>query len=295
MGLFLTILLREFVKDPFQVLLDIFSFISLDAILSSVDAINCVARVTPEVEYLIGSLIVPLFFTIGPILAHFNVVYMMRRAGKAKSFGLHLLWKTLGLFSLIFFISLCSSFFGALSVQQASQWLENFAELSQCPVWFHRDTFHPLSHWRLGLPVAHYLSCIVVLDHFGGVAQEGASGRYCLYPCMLILGHALPPREGDLLAKVLLYGNLCNRLLVMSHALIVPCEQFGSTDSCADSTWFLCWGLQKVGGSIFSQTGSLHSVVPDPKCAHRTCPFDSILLCESLLDGHAATLRKSTS
>lgn len=96
--------------DPFQVLLDIFSFISLDAILSSVDAINCVARVTPEVEYLIGSLIVPLFFTIGPILAHFNVVYMMRRAGKAKSFGLHLLWKTLGLFSLIFFISLCSSF-----------------------------------------------------------------------------------------------------------------------------------------------------------------------------------------
>lgn len=109
-GLILTILLREFVKDPFQVLLDIFSFISLDAILNSVDAINCVAKVTPEVEYLIGSLIVPLFFTIGPILAHFNVVYMMRRAGKAKSFGLHLLWKTLGLFSLIFFISLCSSF-----------------------------------------------------------------------------------------------------------------------------------------------------------------------------------------
>lgn len=184
--------------------------------------------------------------------------------------------------------------FGALSVQQASQWLENFAELSRCPVWFHRDTFHPLSHWRLGLPVAHYLSCIVVLDHFGGVAQEGASGRYCLYPCMLILGHALPPREGDLLAKVLLYGNLCNRLLLMNHSLIVPCEQFGSTNSCADSTWFLCWGLQKWEG-VFFQTGSLHSVVPDPKCAHRTCPFDSILLCESLLDGHAATLRKSTS
>ena len=101
------------------------------------------------------------------------------------------------------------------------------------------------------MPVAHYLSCIVVLDHFGGVAQEGASGRYCLYPCMLILGHALPPREGDLLAKVLLYGNLCNRLLVMSHALIVPCEQFGSTDSCADSTWFLCWGLQKWEGLFF--------------------------------------------
>ena len=101
-------------KDPFQVLLDIFSFISLDVILGSVDTINCVTRVAPEVQYLIGSLVVPLFFAVGPTLAHLNVVYMMRRAGiraKGKTgFGLSLLWKTLGLFSLIFFISLCSSF-----------------------------------------------------------------------------------------------------------------------------------------------------------------------------------------
>ena len=39
-------------EDPFQVLLDIFSFISLDAILSSINTINCVTRVTPELEYL---------------------------------------------------------------------------------------------------------------------------------------------------------------------------------------------------------------------------------------------------
>ena len=140
--------------------------------------------------------------------------------------------------------------FGALSVQQASQWLENFAELTRCPVWFHRGTLDPLSHWRLFLPVAHYLSCIVVLDHFGGVAQEGASGRYCLYPCMLILGHALPPREGDLLAKVLLYGNLCNRLLVMNHALIVPCEQFVSKKIVTQVVSFF-WGFKKSGRVYF--------------------------------------------
>ena len=39
-------------EDPFQVLLDIFGFISLDAILSSINTINCVTRVTPELEYL---------------------------------------------------------------------------------------------------------------------------------------------------------------------------------------------------------------------------------------------------
>ena len=96
--------------DPFQVLLDIFGFISLDAILSSINTINCVTRVTPELEYLFRSLVLPVFFALGPVLAHLNIIYIMRRAGKFRDFRFSVLWKTLGLFSLIFFIALCSSF-----------------------------------------------------------------------------------------------------------------------------------------------------------------------------------------
>ncbi|CAK9066781.1 unnamed protein product [Durusdinium trenchii] len=96
--------------EPFQVLLDIFDVISLDALLSSINVLGCVTRVTPELEYLIRSLLLPFFFLVGPILAHVNVVYIMWKAGRGRDLKLSLLWKTLGLFSLIFFITLCSSF-----------------------------------------------------------------------------------------------------------------------------------------------------------------------------------------
>ena len=51
-----------------------------------------------------------MFFALGPVLAHLNIIYIMRRAGKFRDFRFSVLWKTLGLFSLIFFIALCSSF-----------------------------------------------------------------------------------------------------------------------------------------------------------------------------------------
>jgi len=84
--------------------LEFFGILALQTLLEPLKTVGCVARISSEMEFLIRTLVVPLLFAIGPVVAH--LVMIKTRLARGSS-GLV---KTLGFLMQLFFISLCSSF-----------------------------------------------------------------------------------------------------------------------------------------------------------------------------------------
>lgn len=93
-------------SEPFLSFLEFFRVLSLERLLDSVKTLSCVARISPEMNFLIRNLMVPASFTIGPVVAQFT----MSRTSFAKTSSWSCLLKTFGFLFLLFYISLCSSF-----------------------------------------------------------------------------------------------------------------------------------------------------------------------------------------
>eukprot|EP00438_Fugacium_kawagutii_P021219 Skav201616 [mRNA] locus=scaffold152:1234360:1241265:+ [translate_table: standard] len=90
--------------EPFLSFLQFFAVLSLRPLLDSVRTISCVTRISDEVAFFLRTLLVPLFFAVGPLLAHITM-----SAAKLSPKVINLV-KTLGFLFLLFYISLCSSF-----------------------------------------------------------------------------------------------------------------------------------------------------------------------------------------
>ena len=91
-------------SEPFLSFLQFFRVLSLETLLDSVKTIGCVARIPSELTFLIRTLMVPLFFAVGPTVAQL-VLSQTNLSPKPTS-----LIKTFGFLFLLFYISLCSSF-----------------------------------------------------------------------------------------------------------------------------------------------------------------------------------------
>eukprot|EP00435_Cladocopium_sp_Y103_P062842 s332_g24.t1 len=99
------------VQDPFLALLKLFSFISFEDLVASLNAISCVTQLSPTWQFLFQTVAVPIAFMTGPVLIH---LLHMCRAKKTKTFQmkqmkLHVLGETLGLLCMLFFIVLCTA------------------------------------------------------------------------------------------------------------------------------------------------------------------------------------------
>ncbi|CAK9112697.1 Uncharacterized protein SCF082_LOCUS52243 [Durusdinium trenchii] len=90
-------------EEPFVSFLEFFSFLSLEAVLGSVRSISCVTRVSAEVNLLIRTLLIPCFFALGPLMAQV-VLRAILAVPKIT------LLKTFGFLSLLFYITLSSTF-----------------------------------------------------------------------------------------------------------------------------------------------------------------------------------------
>ena len=91
-------------SEPFLSFLQFFRVLSLEALLDSAKTIGCVTRISPEMNFLIRTLMVPLFFAVGPVLTHLAL-----SKTELSPRPINLL-KTFGFLFLLFYISLCSSF-----------------------------------------------------------------------------------------------------------------------------------------------------------------------------------------
>ncbi|CAK9007449.1 unnamed protein product [Durusdinium trenchii] len=90
-------------EEPFVSFLEFFSFLSLEAVLGSVRSISCVTRVSAEVNLLIRTLLIPCFFALGPLVAQ----VVLRAILAVPKITLP---KTFGFLSLLFYITLSSTF-----------------------------------------------------------------------------------------------------------------------------------------------------------------------------------------
>ena len=63
------------VQDPFLSFLEFFNIFSLETLLRSVWSINCLTSLTPEANFLLRILLLPLFFAVGPALSHTGFVF----------------------------------------------------------------------------------------------------------------------------------------------------------------------------------------------------------------------------
>ncbi|CAL1149412.1 unnamed protein product, partial [Cladocopium goreaui] len=77
-------------SEPFLSFLEFFRVLSLERLLDSVKTLSCVARISPEMNFLIRNLMVPASFTIGPVVAQFT----MSRTSFAKTSSWSCLLKT---------------------------------------------------------------------------------------------------------------------------------------------------------------------------------------------------------
>lgn len=92
--------------EPFIRLLESLEFVSLDFLWRIVNSVNCVVSFTPELRFFSQSLLFPSIFLLVPMATH--VVYVRCwRQGQTQQF--HLLRKTLGSLSVLFFIPALSS------------------------------------------------------------------------------------------------------------------------------------------------------------------------------------------
>ena len=95
--------------EPFLLLLEVFSIMSLNEFVKSLHVLSCVTYISPTSEFLLQTLAVPAFFMLAPSM---HVILMVvprwrsRRRGNAK---LHVLFETIGSLSVLFFIVLCTA------------------------------------------------------------------------------------------------------------------------------------------------------------------------------------------
>eukprot|EP00438_Fugacium_kawagutii_P002916 Skav230083 [mRNA] locus=scaffold2569:306570:309736:- [translate_table: standard] len=100
--------------EPFLTLIRLFSIVSLDEFIHSLNAISCVTRFSHTWQFLFQTVAVPVAFMTGPVLMHLGHLYMsnrrMKREKKSKmAFKLHVLGETFGFLCLLFFIGLCTA------------------------------------------------------------------------------------------------------------------------------------------------------------------------------------------
>ena len=146
-------------REPFVSFLQFFGVLSLQTLLESLKTVGCVARISLEMEFLIRTLVVPLLFTVGPVVAHL-VMIKLRLAQRSSD-----LVKTLGFLMQLFFISLCSSFLepfrcnvhpnGLLTMQTAHGVVCNFSDTHLTLCW--------MSGLVCLLPVTFLVLCTWVL------------------------------------------------------------------------------------------------------------------------------------
>ncbi|CAE7449261.1 Tg [Symbiodinium sp. CCMP2456] len=104
-------------QEPFVSILRALSFISVDELMQSLNAVSCVTRFSPTVQFLFQTVAVPLAFMTGPAVVHLQYVCICKmgnRRGKrtkAKKEGarLHILAETFGMLCMLFFIVLCTA------------------------------------------------------------------------------------------------------------------------------------------------------------------------------------------
>ena len=90
--------------EPFVMILEFFSFLSLKELLASLHAISCVTRLPLTAQFLLQALAVPAAFMAAPIVLH-----VARALWRKGGLQLHLLFETLGSLSVLFFIVLCTA------------------------------------------------------------------------------------------------------------------------------------------------------------------------------------------
>ncbi|CAE7534151.1 unnamed protein product [Symbiodinium sp. CCMP2456] len=93
--------------DPFVSFLEFFDVFSLQTILSSLSSINCFTRLTPEASFLARTLLVPMFFAVGPSMSHAGFVLAAQRRRPQEAPRIAWLFGTLGSLCLLFFIMMC--------------------------------------------------------------------------------------------------------------------------------------------------------------------------------------------
>ncbi|CAE7584618.1 ENDOV [Symbiodinium sp. CCMP2456] len=91
--------------EPFTWFLQALDILSLDVLLSTLSYFDCVAELTPTLQFSMETLGVPLLAALGPLLIH---IYrkMRKRRRHARTY---MLWRTLGVLGILFFITFCSS------------------------------------------------------------------------------------------------------------------------------------------------------------------------------------------
>ncbi|CAE7801240.1 unnamed protein product [Symbiodinium sp. CCMP2592] len=105
--------------EPFLLILDWLSFLSLEELVKSLHAISCVARLTPTLQFLLQTIAVPAAFMVAPTCTHLFLqtpcALRKRRIGSSK---FYVLLETLGSLSVLFFIVLCTAVVEPLQCQE---------------------------------------------------------------------------------------------------------------------------------------------------------------------------------
>ena len=89
--------------EPFLSFLQFFRLLSLGTLFESVRP-SCITRMSPEMVFVSRNIILPLSFTIGPLLVRLLMIKMKLATARSA------VVKTFGFLFLLFYISLCSSF-----------------------------------------------------------------------------------------------------------------------------------------------------------------------------------------
>ena len=93
--------------DPFLSFVEFLDVFSLETLLSSLSSINCFTSLPPEATFLTRTILLPLFFAVGPSITHLACVYVAPK-GTQQAPKSGWLFGTFGSLSLLFFIMMCS-------------------------------------------------------------------------------------------------------------------------------------------------------------------------------------------
>lgn len=94
-------------SDPFLSFLEFFNFMSLEALLSSLRSINCITSLSAEATFVTRTVLLPLFFALGPIISHMGFAFVGTKSSTQRAPKYAWLFGTLGSLCLLFFIMMC--------------------------------------------------------------------------------------------------------------------------------------------------------------------------------------------
>ncbi|CAE7769849.1 unnamed protein product [Symbiodinium sp. CCMP2592] len=104
-------------QEPFLTILRAMSVISVEELMQSLNAVSCVTRFSPTVQFLFQTVAVPLAFMTGPVLVHLHYICIRKMGNRVKKAKkevaegarLHNIAETFGMLCMVFFIVLCTA------------------------------------------------------------------------------------------------------------------------------------------------------------------------------------------